>query len=141
MSKSNKALELLAITDWEMRGKNAGWRVKALGIDCGVSPRTLERFWKEERQVPLAKWLVEQRFALACHLLRTTDQTIEEVGNLVAYRHIGGFSHAFNVRYGMPPSKWRIVFGPNQGPGAPMEQDAELVSWAKLQPRRFDARS
>src|SRR3954465_13144788 len=100
MSNSNKAMERSAITDWETRGRNAGWRVKTLANDCGVCPRSLQRFWKKERQVPLAKWLLDHRLALACHFLRTTHETIEGVSSLVAYRHIGAFSHAFGARYG-----------------------------------------
>jgi transcriptional regulator GlxA family with amidase domain len=141
MSNSNKAMELSAITDWETRGRNAGWRVKALANDCGVCPRSLQRFWKKERQIPLAKWLVEQRFALACHLLRATNETIEGVSQLVAYRHIGAFSHAFGLRYGMTPSKWRQVFVNNQPASQVQEKDPQLVSWSRLQSMRFVARS
>jgi transcriptional regulator GlxA family with amidase domain len=141
MSNPKISLELSAITDWETRGRNAGWRVKALANDCGVCPRSLQRFWKKERQIPLAKWLVEQRFALACHLLRATNETIEGVSQLVAYRHIGAFSHAFGLRYGMTPSKWRQVFVNNQPASQAQEKDPQLVSWSRLQSMRFVARS
>jgi AraC-like DNA-binding protein len=142
MSNSKKAMDLLAITDWEARGRNAGWRVKTLANDCGICPRSLQRFWKEHREMPLTKWLIEQRFALACHLLRVTNESIEEISRLVAYRHIGGFSHAFSVRYGITPTKWRHMFGGNQTPEAAMEHNAKHAhSWAPLQSIRFVARS
>src|SRR5436190_2858684 len=137
MSNSRKALELLAISNWEMRGRNAGWRVKTLANDCGVCPRSLQRFWKKERQMPLAKWLLDQRFALACQLLRVTNETIEEISTLVAYRHIGAFSHAFGARYGMTPTKWRKVFG---GSSISSIRDATINN-RPLQPVRVVARS
>src|SRR4051794_2187633 len=126
MSKSNKALELSAISDWEQRGQKSGWRVKHLATDCGVCPRSLQRFWKKERQVPLAKWLSEQRFEYACYLLRATDATIEEVAISVAYQRIGGFSHAFTARYGITPSKWRQTFGQNQPSELPQDKEPQL---------------
>src|SRR3954468_11830767 len=141
MSNSRKALELLAITNWEARGRNAGWRVKTLANDCGVCPRSLQRFWKKERQMPLAKWLLDQRFALACHLLRATSETIEGVSSLVAYRHIGAFSHAFSMRYGLTPSKWRQVFGGYHPSEPATQRDAQCLNWAKLPSIPLVARS
>ncbi len=141
MRNSKQALELSAITDWEARGRNAGWRVKALANDCGVCPRSLQRFWKKERQVPLAKWLAEQRFEQACYLLRTTDATIEEVAISVAYQRIGGFSHAFSVRYGMTPTKWRQACGGNRPSDLMQDKYQQPVKWDSAQSMRFVAKS
>jgi transcriptional regulator GlxA family with amidase domain len=104
-------MELSKITDWEARGRKAMWRVKGLANECGVSARSLQRFWKKEKKVRLAKWLEDERFAYACMLLRFTNASIEEVSKLVAYMRIGSFSHAFRVRYGRAPSDWRRAFG------------------------------
>ena len=87
--------------------------------------------------MPLAKWLLDQRFALACQLLRVTNETIEEISTLVAYRHIGAFSHAFGARYGMTPTKWRKVFG---GSSISSIRDATINN-RPLQPVRVVARS
>jgi AraC-like DNA-binding protein len=141
VSKTRKALDLSTITDWEARGRNAGWRVKTLANDSGVCPRSLQRFWKKERQMPLAKWLLDQRFALACQLLRLTNETIEEISTHVAYRHMAAFSHAFVVRYGIPPSKWRQLFGRDPASETTMEHDAQSVTWTRTQPMRLVARS
>src|SRR4051812_49606181 len=103
MQKLMKRLDRASINDWEDRASKACWRVKALANDCGLSPRSLQRFWKEEGRGPLSEWLAERRFRHACFLLRSKHISIEEVARQVHYQHLSAFSYAFVVRFGITP--------------------------------------
>jgi transcriptional regulator GlxA family with amidase domain len=98
---------LACIDDWDNRASRARWSVKALAGDCGVSPRSLQRFWRQERREPLAEWLTALRFDYACRLLRSSNVSIEEVARRVHYGHISAFSYAFLARFGITPRQWR----------------------------------
>lgn len=107
MGITAKTKALTEVKRWRKLSREVGWSVKGLASACGVSTRTLERFWKVHQKKCLRSWLREQRFRYARALLISTDSTISEVAGAVAYTHISGFTHAFRAKYGLSPKKWR----------------------------------
>jgi len=93
----------LDIQDWLTLGQQANWSVTKLAKLCGVSARTLERYfiWKVGK-IPKA-WLIEQRQRRAMELLRS-GCLVKETAAELGYRYAHHFSRAFKVYWGFSPS-------------------------------------
>lgn len=78
--------------------------VDALARAAGASQSTLLRTFKRELGcTPSAYWRM-RRLDEALVLLQRADRSIAEVASLVGYRHASAFAHAFQLRFGLPPS-------------------------------------
>jgi len=84
--------------------QQAGWSADVLARNCGVSLRTLERFFLKEMDKSPKAWLREQRLQLAGRLLQKGSSVKEAAGNL-DYKHVTHFSRDFKVYWGCCPAE------------------------------------
>jgi AraC-like DNA-binding protein len=53
------------------------------------------------------RWIVLRRIAEACSLLVETDQSVEQIADIVGYKNTGHFFRQFRKYQGMTPQTWR----------------------------------
>jgi AraC-like DNA-binding protein len=93
---------LARITDWPERAHVAKYSVRALAKACGVSVRTLERFFLPAFSEPPRGWLKRLRMQRAVDLLRD-GSTVKETAGCLGYKYPTHFSAEFKRAQGVPP--------------------------------------
>lgn len=56
---------------------------------------------------PVNQWIVNRRLAEACHLLKTTNHSIETIAFGVGYQNVEHFFRQFRKYFNMTPQNWR----------------------------------
>src|SRR5262249_23599748 len=102
---------LSTITDWERRVQVAGFNVKVLAFNCGVSRQHLGRFFKETRGVTIHQWIYEPRQRLALAYL-FQGRSVKETAQLLGYTQVSNFSRDFRLFYGVPPGESQLLSHP-----------------------------
>ncbi len=96
------------VQDWLSLAKQANWSVTRFAKQCGVSVRTLERYFEETfRETPKA-WLREQRQQLAIELLRDGN-SVKETAAELGYNHATHFSREFKKFWSCSPIEKRLL--------------------------------
>jgi AraC-like DNA-binding protein len=96
------------IQNWPELASEAGWCANTLAKNCGVSLRTLERFFlKEMGKCPKA-WLSEQRQQRAVRQLQDGSSVKETAGNL-DYKHPSHLTNSFKKQCGHCPTNATIA--------------------------------
>lgn len=72
-----------------------------------LSPTLLKTGFRRMCGVPIHRWLMEQRMKRACELIRTTDQSIQQIAQSVGYDGMSQFTAIFKRYYGMPPGRFK----------------------------------
>jgi AraC-like DNA-binding protein len=94
---------LKIIKDWQPLVRQAGWSVSELAKVCGVSVRSLERYFMQTRAQTPEAWLAELRWRQAMELLRE-GALIKEAASELGYQHGSTFSREFKKRFGRCPT-------------------------------------
>jgi transcriptional regulator GlxA family with amidase domain len=97
------------IGNWPELAREANWSSSVLAEKCGVSLRTLERFFLNYSGTNPRAWLDEQRQRRAIELLKH-GLSVKEVANQLAYKDQRHFSHAFKRRNGHAPRQHPVQF-------------------------------
>jgi len=95
---------LQQIQDWPERARVAKWRAATLAKNCGVSMRTLQRYFLKEMGKSPKLWLAEQRQLDAVEVLKTCSCVKEAASNL-GYKHTHHFSRDFKAHWGYCPTQ------------------------------------
>ena len=93
---------LRRIQNWPERAREAKFSVKALAKNCGVSVRTLERFFLAGFGAAPRGWLKRLRMRKAVELLGD-GSNVSETADHLGYRYATHFSAEFKQVYGVPP--------------------------------------
>jgi len=94
------------ITDWLKRAQEAGWGVKTLAENCGVSRRTLERhFLKAIHKTPHAWMKAERNKQARAELQAGTD--VKQAAQKLGYKNQHHFAREFKKCSGCCPSEYR----------------------------------
>jgi transcriptional regulator GlxA family with amidase domain len=91
------------ITDWPERAKQAKWSAAALARQCGVSVRTLHRYFLKHLRQNTKLWLAEQRHHNARELL-SKGASVKETAACLGYQHPNNFTRYYKSRAGILPS-------------------------------------
>lgn len=94
-------------SNWKELAKNAHFRPGELAALCGVSLRTLQRYFKS-KDLRLSSWLQTIRLEHSYQLL-LSGQTPKEVAYEVGYSQTSNFSRDFKAFYGVPPGSLHLV--------------------------------
>ena len=93
------------IQKWPELARAANWCAATLAKNCGVSLRTLERYFLDEMGKCPKKWLLEQRHQKADEMLTDGLSVKETAGNLgYDHNHFHNFSRDFKVQMGHCPT-------------------------------------
>jgi AraC-like DNA-binding protein len=95
--------QLYKIQNWPERAQEANWRAAALAKNCGVSLRTLERYFIKEMGKSPKVWLLEQRQQQADKLLRD-GSSVKEAAECLNYKHPSHLTNAFKKQWGYCPT-------------------------------------
>jgi len=91
------------VTDWAALAKAGHYCAARLALNCGVSPRQLERYFQTKYGVAPHQWLCELRLRTAVELIR--DRTmVKEVAIELGYKHAAHFARDFKKCFGVSPS-------------------------------------
>jgi AraC-type DNA-binding domain-containing proteins len=69
----------------------------------------LDRIFKKETGISVAKYMMEERFKISCELLLKTDISISEIAAAVGYTNISHFSSMFKKMSGINPAEYRKI--------------------------------
>lgn len=78
-----------------------------LAEQTGLSESTFRRYFKEEYGVSPKQFHQQYRMAEAKWLLRSSDKSIQEIGEYVGFLSVHAFSSWFKKCEGINPSEWR----------------------------------
>ena len=78
--------------------------VTFLAAEVGLSPRQLQRAFRDRFGVSLFRMLLDIRLDRAWELLKAGDVSIKEVAWRTGYTHAANFTHAFRARFNIAPS-------------------------------------
>ena len=73
----------------------------------GLSPTYLSRWTNIAFGCGFKELLMNERFSVACDLLRSTDKSVGDIINLVGYENSSYFHKEFKKRFGMTPKEYR----------------------------------
>jgi transcriptional regulator GlxA family with amidase domain len=93
---------LANIQEWAELARQARWSVVKLAELCGVSERTLRRYFQENRRQGPKAWLAAQRHMQAIELLRD-GSSVKETALEVGYQNPETFSREFKKHWGQCP--------------------------------------
>ena len=74
---------------------------------CGRSISSFKRDFKKLYDTTPGKWLLTKRMHLACDLMLSTEQTIQEICYDCGFESDSHFIRSFKNQYGMTPKQWR----------------------------------
>ncbi len=92
------------IQNWPELAREVKWSASALAKKCGVSLRTLERYFLEEKRKTPSTWLAEQRQLDAVEVLKKSA-CLKEVSSNLGYKHTHHFSRDFKAYWGYCPTQ------------------------------------
>ena len=92
---------------WEQLAKEAHFRPHALAEVCGVSMRTLQRYFRAQYNQTVSDWLREMRLNEALHSLKACD-SVKEVAFELGYKQPSHFTRDFKKRFGVPPRQLMV---------------------------------
>ncbi len=80
--------------------------VNELGAVFYMHPVSLNRSFREEKQIPVSQFILEERMKLAVSLLESGRLGVEAVALQTGYQSAAGFSNAFKKYYGCSPANY-----------------------------------
>lgn len=83
----------------------------SLASDAKMSRRTFTRHFKALTGTSVQSWLLAERLAFSQRLLEKTDQSVENVSDMVGFGSVVSLRHHFRRAFGVPPMTWRRNFG------------------------------
>jgi AraC-like DNA-binding protein len=117
---------LLAIENWTELAIKAEFRAPHLSLLCGVTPKTLQRFFRAQFGVSPRRWLDEARDDEAAKLVLDGKRT-KEIAYQLGYKHPSTLCHRFKRTRGFSLKEWKRRFsGPGLFPGRPMSLASNL---------------
>ena len=87
---------------WEKLAKLAHFRPNSLAELCGVSMRTLQRYFRTRYNQTVSEWLRELRLNEAVTSLKNCE-SIKEVAFNLGYKQPSHFTRDFKKKFGVPP--------------------------------------
>lgn len=87
---------------WEKLAKAAHYRPNLLAELCGVSMRTLQRYFRARYNQTVSDWLRELRLNEALASLKECE-SVKEVAFDLGYKQPSHFTRDFKRKFGVPP--------------------------------------
>jgi AraC family transcriptional activator of mtrCDE len=83
------------------------WTIAELGELAAMSRATYARHFNERAGITVMDFLTQIRMTIACDLLRRTQRSAAEVGEMVGYQSEAAFGKAFAQSIGVTPGRYR----------------------------------
>ena len=85
--------------------------VEDIAATCGLNRSYFGKIFHESMGKSPQEFLISYRMTKATELLKLTDLSISDIGNVVGYPNQLHFSRAFKNVYGVSPRDWRYAHG------------------------------
>jgi len=112
------------LIDWARLHLEQEHTLNSLAEKAAMSPRTLQRQFKDATGLSPYEWLLQERVALAKQLLETPQSTIASVCLRAGFGSEESFRHHFRRVAGISPSSYRRAFLITQSPAKSDEKPA-----------------
>ena len=89
--------------NWEMIAAQAEYKPSRVAKICGVSPRTMQRYFKKSFGCTLGEWLRAHRLKLAYEKI-IGGSSIKSAALDLGYKQLSQFSRDFKKQFGCAPS-------------------------------------
>lgn len=93
------------IKNWEQLAEEVGYSTQKLAKLCGVSARTLERYFIETKGTAPHDWLNGIRQQRALQFIAASLLTVKEIAGKLAYKQASHFSREFKRYHGVSPAE------------------------------------
>jgi AraC family transcriptional activator FtrA len=107
---SDERNRLSRLLDWARSHLSIDHTLDSLARRSSMSPRTLQRQFKETVGLSPYEWLVRERIAMAKDLLQASDQPLPRIAELVGFKSQETFRHHFRRLIGTNPTAYRNQF-------------------------------
>lgn len=104
------ATSLSGLTDWMLSTLDEDHTITALADRAALSPRTLQRRFREELGATPVSWLTSQRLRRAQELLEATGDSVEQVARSCGFGSAALMRHHFQQAFGTTPTRYRRRF-------------------------------
>lgn len=111
-ARSEENGSLGALLEWAQDNLDRPLALTALADRVHLSPRTLDRRFREQLGVSPGRWLLERRVEAARELLETTQLTVEAVSAQVGLSSGANLRRRFQDAVGTTPAAYRRAFQP-----------------------------
>jgi AraC-like DNA-binding protein len=91
------------VQDWPELAQVAKWSAATLAKNCGISLRTLERYFLKEMGKHPKAWLSEQRQQRANELIQG-GSSVKETAARLDYKHPSHLTNGFKKQWGCCPT-------------------------------------
>lgn len=81
--------------------------IPALSHRFSVSPTYLKTGFRRMYKMPIHRWLMGQRMKRACHLIRSSNMSIQQIAQAVGYDGVSQFNTVFKQYYGTTPGQFK----------------------------------
>ena len=107
---SDERNRLSKLLDWARSHLSIDHTLDSLAQRASMSPRTLQRQFKETVGLAPYEWLVRERIAMAKDLLQASEQSLARIAELVGFKSQETFRHHFRRVTGTNPTAYRNQF-------------------------------
>lgn len=84
-------------------------RVEQLAARIGLSASQAQRVFQAQVGIPLYRYVLDRKIAIACQLLRETGMPVREIAAYLSFDDEFYFSGLFRRKVGMSPSQYRAA--------------------------------
>jgi AraC-like DNA-binding protein len=92
------------IQDWAELARLSNWSTSEMARQCGVTVRSLHRYFHKNKGASTKTWLAQQRQRYAYELL-SKGCSIKETAFFLGYKHPTNFTRKFKNHWGVCPSQ------------------------------------
>jgi AraC family transcriptional activator FtrA len=110
---------LAGLLDWAGERLGQDLSLSVLARHAHLSPRTLDRRFREQLGVSPGRWLLGRRIDAARELLETTDLTTDAIATRVGLSSATNFRRRFHDAVGTTPTAYRRAFAVTAPPPTP----------------------
>ena len=97
--------------DWVDLASRSKWSASKMAAMCGISERTLRRYFRKQTGKCLKSWLAERRLTFGVELLRG-GVPIKEIAYILGYKQPTNFTRKFKIFWGQCPTQ--MIFDGSQ---------------------------
>ena len=87
---------------------NKDFSLEMVADDIGLSPQYVSKLFKEKLGINFIDYMTDKRINYAKNLLKNSDKSVSEIGNLVGYTDANYFPKIFKKVTGLTPKQYRV---------------------------------
>ncbi|MEU2678121.1 helix-turn-helix domain-containing protein [Streptomyces sp. NPDC007107] len=95
---------------WALENLERPLSLAELAAHARTSPRTFARRFQDETGTSPGRWLIQQRVHRACHLLETTDLSVDRIAGEVGFATGASLRQHLHAVIGVSPKEYRNTF-------------------------------